>query len=346
MMKLSAMLAGCGLALLATTGSAAGLELGDRAPTLKIKEWVKGASFDLERVRGQKVVALEFWATWCAPCITHIPHLTELQAKHKKDLVVVGVTAEDPANSLEAVRKFVDGQGRKMGYTVAFDDGTATQKAYMDAMGMEHLPSAYIIDRSGRLVWAGYPDNEMDRALERALAGTLDVEQVKRRFKARQGIDAAMAKEDWPAALKRIDEYLRSAKLSADERVPLDWLRFECLARNSASASEANRVGAAVVGADQLLERLDSYAWQMLTDEAYGGRFNSLALAAAKRANELAGGRNASVLDTLARAHFAAGQVERAIELARQAIDTAEGPEKEFYRQSLAEYQAASHKGG
>lgn len=201
-MRHFATLLGCGL-FLATTAPAAGLELGDRAPALKIKEWVKGQSVDLERVRGQKVVVLEFWATWCASCIAQVPHLTELQAKYKQQVIVVGVTAEDSANSLETVRKFVEARGQRMGYTVAFDDGTATQRAYMDAMGLEHLPTAYVIDRQGRLVWAGYPDDGLETIVEQVVGGTLDLERVKRQYHSRRAIEAAMEKTDWPAAIDR-----------------------------------------------------------------------------------------------------------------------------------------------
>ncbi len=106
---------GCGLLVLVTSAAGAGLEIGDQAPALKISEWVKGQRVDLEQVRGSKVVVLEFWATWCAPCIANVPHLTELQAKHAKDVVVIALTSEDPANSLDTVRKFVETQGKTVG---------------------------------------------------------------------------------------------------------------------------------------------------------------------------------------------------------------------------------------
>ena len=57
------------------------LSVGDPAPKLAVKEFVKGEPLkDLEK---GKTYVVEFWATWCGPCRTSIPHLTELQKKHK-----------------------------------------------------------------------------------------------------------------------------------------------------------------------------------------------------------------------------------------------------------------------
>jgi thiol-disulfide isomerase/thioredoxin len=338
-------LAACSL-LLGTTLPATGLELGDQAPPLKVKEWVKGQSVELEQVRGQKIVVLDFWATWCVPCIANVPHLTRLQEQYAEDVIVIALTSEDPANSLTAVRRFVESQGKRMDYRVAFNDGAATQRAYMDAMGLENLPTAFVVDREGRLAWVGYPDEGLTRAVEQAVAGKLDIERIKRQYRIRRTIEAAIKKEDWPAALAAIDTRLEEGGLSADEQAELGWLRFECLARSPGRALEAGRFGRQLVAADHKAERLDAHAWALLTDAAYEGTFNALALAAAERANALAGGQNARILDTLARAHFVAGKVSQAVRLARQAVAVAEGPERDFYRQSLAEYQEASRRGG
>ena len=66
---------------------------------------------------------MEFWATWCGPCIAAIPHLTELQAKYP-DVRFVGVAASergpDEAAKFAKVKEFVDGKGDGMGYRVAY----------------------------------------------------------------------------------------------------------------------------------------------------------------------------------------------------------------------------------
>src|SRR5688572_28676628 len=64
---------------------------GDPAAPLKIKEWVKGGPLDVHD--GKNVYVVEFWATWCPPCRTSIPHLAELQKRFKnRGVVIVGIS--------------------------------------------------------------------------------------------------------------------------------------------------------------------------------------------------------------------------------------------------------------
>jgi thiol-disulfide isomerase/thioredoxin len=94
--------------------------LGDAASPLDIKDWVKGSPVDLAAGKGKTIYVVEFWATWCPPCRTSIPHLTEMQKKFKdQGVVFVGVSSE----KTDVVKKFVDKMGDKMDYTVAVDAG-------------------------------------------------------------------------------------------------------------------------------------------------------------------------------------------------------------------------------
>src|SRR6188474_2891254 len=80
-------------------------ELGETAAPLEISEWVKGDAIDLATAKGKKVLVVEFWATWCGPCRTSIPHLTEMQKKfEKRGVVFVGVSDETSAK----VKPFVE----------------------------------------------------------------------------------------------------------------------------------------------------------------------------------------------------------------------------------------------
>src|SRR5687768_5335620 len=100
------------------------LKVGDKAPKITVENWVKGK--EIKQFEKGKVYVVEFWATWCGPCIKGIPHLTELQKEYKdKNVTVIGVAASENGGNAESklntVKNFVQKQGDKMEYTVAFD---------------------------------------------------------------------------------------------------------------------------------------------------------------------------------------------------------------------------------
>lgn len=153
-------------------------DLGKPAAALKIAEWVKGKPVDLADAKGKKVVVVEFWATWCPPCRTSIPHLTELQKKFKeKDVVFVGVTDE----KADVVKPFVKKLGDQMDYTVAIDQDGQTGRGYMQAYGQNGIPTAFVVDKAGNVVWVGHPMGDLERTIEAVLAGTYDVKTAQRR---------------------------------------------------------------------------------------------------------------------------------------------------------------------
>src|SRR5690606_34274883 len=69
------------------------LEPGDRAPAPAIGTVLKGEP--VERFEPGQVYVMEFWATWCRPCIDGFPHLTELQEEHGDDVRIIGVNVWD-----------------------------------------------------------------------------------------------------------------------------------------------------------------------------------------------------------------------------------------------------------
>ncbi|MBI1349425.1 redoxin domain-containing protein [bacterium] len=139
--------------------------LGDAAPPLSVSSWVKGEPVDLTASKGERVYLIEFWGTWCPPCRESIPHLTEVQKKYgERGLVIVGISDEEA----ETVRPFVAKQGDRMKYTVAIDKEQKTTEAYMGAFGLDSIPSAFLVDRKGKVVWFGHPqDEELEERLER-----------------------------------------------------------------------------------------------------------------------------------------------------------------------------------
>mgnify|MGYP001807284779 CR=1 FL=1 len=143
------------------------LVVGSEAPGLAIEDWVKGDPVTIEK---DKVYLVEFWATWCGPCKKSIPHLTELQESFGDDgLVVIGVSIDD---ELETVEKFVKSQGRKMDYTVAFDNRGRTERAWMGRAKMKGIPCSFLVDGQGKLQFIGHPqDEDLEETIELVLDG-------------------------------------------------------------------------------------------------------------------------------------------------------------------------------
>lgn len=147
------------------------LSVGDPAPALKVTQWMNGD--DPKAFEKDKVYVLEFWATWCGPCIRAMPHLTELQKENKgKGLVVIGLTnKDDNGNTKESVTKFVAKSKAKVGYVMGYSDGDENWKAYMDAAGQEGIPCSYVVGKDGKIAYIGHP-MYLDAVLPKVLAGT------------------------------------------------------------------------------------------------------------------------------------------------------------------------------
>ena len=152
------------LTLACTTLPTRALEIGDAAPPLSIAEWAKGEPVTMQK---GSVYVLDFWATWCAPCIRIIPHTSDIQTKYKDKGVTIIAISKEPAGK---VKGFVGGVGKRMLYTVAIDDGGKTDSAYQGGFKVNSIPHAYVIDKEGKIAWHGHPAAGLEEAIEAALA--------------------------------------------------------------------------------------------------------------------------------------------------------------------------------
>lgn len=198
------------------------LTIGSKAPALDIEHWFSGEApkqpIEFEK---DKVYVVEFWATWCPPCVASMPHLADLQKQYADKVTIISVSDEDK----ETVEAFLDTPVRGMpgesaddsgeetaedaaeaeekpkltyreltsAYQLTADPDASTSEDYMVASGQNGIPCSFIVGKSGYIEWIGHPMG-IDDALESVVADTWDRDAFLKEFKEQQMRELAMRK--------------------------------------------------------------------------------------------------------------------------------------------------------
>jgi thiol-disulfide isomerase/thioredoxin len=176
------------------------LSIGSDAPPLDIEHWIQQGGGKFAKVTNfeeGKVYVVEFWATWCGPCIKSMPHLVELQEKYADQKVQIISVSDEP---LEDIKEFLQRPaGQKDGKLVTFDeltsayclttdpDGSTTQD-YPVAARQGGIPCSFIVGKDSKIEWIGHPA-ELEGPLTKILAGTWDRQAFAIVFKEEQEME-------------------------------------------------------------------------------------------------------------------------------------------------------------
>lgn len=324
------------------TRVAADLKIGDPAPPLKIKEWVRGDAVNLTKDAAKKIHMIEFWATWCPPCKASVPILTNFQKKHAKDLVIIGVTDPDPyRNSPTEIKQFVKEQGTNMSYTVAIDDNGATSKAYLPNE-MVGIPYAYLVGRDGRVVWEGSPlDPVLDKVITDMVAGTFDVAKAKAAASVEQEVGKLFQAAEQAYQMGRMDDVwkLMIDILKAD---PANEQAMQLLTGLYASEPKKAEEFKSAVRGHIAKNKTNAKAMHVLAvtlcgNDDYASRTPDLALDAAKAAYEAS--KQSWAIEIYAMALYQIGNLDRAISLQQEAVSAATGGDRAGVQGVLDYYQ-------
>ena len=125
-------------------------QIGDMAPEIIAEDWINiDGCLSWESLRGQ-VVLLDFWATWCLSCLAGITHLNQMHKVHRKDGFQVVSLVKERKPFMEKVIEE---------HSVLYPVGTNTSSG--DAYGIDEIPYAFLVDRTGKIRWHGWPDPQI-----------------------------------------------------------------------------------------------------------------------------------------------------------------------------------------
>ncbi|HEY8387972.1 MAG TPA: TlpA disulfide reductase family protein [Parasegetibacter sp.] len=182
------------------------LKVGMKAPKLEVGQWFKGEP--VTEFKPGHVYVIEFWATWCGPCRAAMPHLSELSRHYKGKVTFIGLDVWEHGKEMpegdfyEKARTFTQRLGDGMDYTVGADNPDKyLEQNWLNPAGIRGIPSSFVIDQKGDIVWIGHPIN-IDPVLEHVVNGTYN-ETTKAEIKKAADEQAAKNKEH----MAKIEEY-------------------------------------------------------------------------------------------------------------------------------------------
>lgn len=312
--------------LIVLTHGLPALDVGDKAPALTSAAWVKNGPADV----GKGLLLVEFWATWCGPCKTTIPHLTKLGKRYGDKLTIAGLSSEEE----EVVKPFVTAQGPAMDYHVGVAD-EALNQSYME--GRDGIPFSFLIGADGVVLWVGHP-MEIEPVLAAVVAGTFDAKAASLRAKKHQELQELLQQDpgaDQEGFLAKVSA--QAAALLKDD--PSDEMAFQVsvgVAKHRKDSAGVRTVLASLPIAQLSGSRAAELAITISGDPAVADRNLDIAWALADRA--------VSAAPTEANSHLAAARVRYALGMLEEAILAQEQAAKRepelaadllFYREAL-----------
>jgi thiol-disulfide isomerase/thioredoxin len=332
---------------------AASLNIGDPAPKLEVSKWVQGDA--VTEFKPGTVYIVEFWATWCGPCKASIPHLNELYLKIKdKGVVVIGQDAWE--RDIAKVEPFVKEMGEKMTYRVALDtipegkeasDGKMVEN-WMKASGSSGIPTAFVVNKEGKIAWIGHPMTLKESVIEEIAEGKFDIQKAAQEHKKEvekeeaisknyRALGEAMKAKDWDKASQAVDGL--EAVLDGPNKASLASFRVRILVDKG---DTAGAVKAAAKAGEENKDnvQLNNELARILADiDGIKGDDLEVAATLASRANDSSKGEKYFILDTMAKIAFLQGNKDKAVEWETKALEKAPEQIKKSYEKRVAAFK-------
>jgi thiol-disulfide isomerase/thioredoxin len=123
---------------------------------------IDGMPFDFASLKG-KVVLIDFWATWCGPCIRQIPNIKKTYEKyHDRGFEVVGISIDEDRSALQSFLK-----DSEIPWQTMFSDNLDTTAALKKQFGVESIPCMLLVGRDGKVITLKLMGDELGKELEK-----------------------------------------------------------------------------------------------------------------------------------------------------------------------------------
>lgn len=339
--------------------------IGSKAPPLDIQHWIQdGNGFfkPVETFETGKVYVVEFWATWCGPCIASMPHLAELQNKYRgQGVQVISVSDE----SLEEVQDLLGQENEQVGktfgeitsaYSLTADPDRSVHVDYMEAANQRGIPTSFIVGKQGLVEWIGHP-GELDEPLDAVVNDTWDRAKFQEEMKAQQEFQKTMEQISMLAGARRFDDAIKlvNERLESAETEPLrdHWL----------SVRNGLKISGGMVD-DDVVEYYRGQLSEMKGHAEAIGRFGYSMYGASQQGADIGplGGIVITAIqgevedadpelrpllfNTMALLHNVAGNTKEAIQAQQAAIDAADDRQKRRLMPFLEELKEQAEKEG
>jgi len=350
------------------------LAIGSPAPKLDVEHWVQDGNGFFKPVTEFKpgnVYVVEFWATWCGPCVSSMPHLAALQTRLRGQNVQIISISDEPLEQVEAfLKRETEGpDGEKTtfaaitsAYSLTTDPDRSAHEDYMDASNQQGIPTAFIVGKDGIIEWIGHP-MEMDEPLDQIVGGKWNRKEFAELYVAKQAfgetlqklsklantgkfaeaiaiVDAEMAKklpEEIETQLVGIKHQIKLMGGMVDDEV-------SAFLRQRITSNRGNAVAVAQIGwsLHQMTQRAPAGAVQPGMKTLIQETIVALQAEVEGAEKEL----QPLLLDTVAHLHEAIGDLDAAIASQQAAVDSADERTKERLSRYLGQLKEAKESSG
>jgi len=336
--------------------------IGSPAPSLDIEHWIQdgnGFFSPVTKFESGKVYIVEFWATWCGPCINSMPHLAALQNAYRGRGVQVLSVSDEPLETVKAFleREAENAEGGKTtfaeitaAYSLTTDPDRSVYEAYMDATEQQGIPTAFIVGKDGKIEWIGHP-MEMDETLEKVVTDSWDRAEFAAMYLAERTFNDNLQKISVLAGSAKYKEAIEVIDAEIKKDLPKEirdrWISIRERVKLSAGMIDE---GVVQYFKNDLAQNkgtpmaVANVAWTLYqSSREVSGLDELLKASIAALKDEVAAADDKSkpaVFDTLAHLYEATGDLKAAISTQQLAVDATEGRTQQRLSRYLDELKA------